>query len=195
MIHPAVRSRVQLTMEQLVRPLARRGIAPNVITLLGFLLSLVAGIAIWRNAWPWAGLLVLVASGFDMLDGALARVSGQKSLFGAFFDSTLDRLSEAAISAGLVALYLAQRNDLMVMLALGMLIGSQMVSYTRARAEGLGLECQVGLFQRPERIIALGLGLLIPSPLVLDLVVILLALLTLFTTAERIWHVWQATRT
>lgn len=196
MIHPGVRAWAQTAMEALVRPLARLGVQPNTITTLGFLLSLAAAAAVWQGAWPWAAILVLVASAFDMLDGALARVSNGGTTFGAFFDSTLDRLSEAAIGLGLIGFFLARQDDLTVLAIVLMVIGSQMVSYTRARAEGLGLSCSVGWFQRPERVIALGVALLFPVELVivLKIVIWMLAVLTLLTTLQRVFHVWYQTR-
>ena len=179
-----------------MRPLARLGVQPNTITTLGFLLSLVAAAAVWQGVWPWAGVLVLVASAFDMVDGALARVSDRGTTFGAFFDSTLDRLSESAICLGLIGYFLARQDDPTVLAIALMLIGSQMVSYTRARAEGLGLSCTVGWFQRPERVIALGVALLFPTDMVivLQVVIWMLAVLTLFTTIQRVFHVWQQSR-
>ena len=196
MIHPGVREWAQTTMEALVRPLARLGVQPNTVTTFGFILSLVAAAAVWQGMWPWAAILVLVASAFDMVDGALARVSDQGSTFGAFFDSTLDRLSEAAIGLGLIGYFLSFGDNLTVMGTAIMLVGSQMVSYTRARAEGLGLSCNVGWFQRPERVIALGLALLFPFDfiIVLKIVIWLLAILTLLTTLQRVIHVWYQSR-
>lgn len=196
MIHPGVRAWAQTTMEALVRPLARLGVQPNTITTLGFVLSLVAAVAVWQGVWPWAAILVLIASAFDMLDGALARVSNGGTTFGAFFDSTLDRLSEAAIGLGLIGYFLARQDDLTVLAIVLMLIGSQMVSYTRARAEGLGFSCTVGWFQRPERVIALGVALLFPADMVIVLQVIIwmLAVLTLVTTVQRVFHVWNLSR-
>ncbi len=196
MIHPGVRAWAQTAMEALVRPLARLGVQPNTVTTVGFLLSLVAAAAVWQGAWPWGAILVLVASAFDMLDGALARVSDGGTTFGAFFDSTLDRLAEAAVCFGLIGYFLGRQDDLTVLAAVLMLIGSQMVSYTRARAEGLDLSCTVGWFQRPERVIALGVALLFPVEMVivLKIVIWLLAVLTLFTTAQRVFHVWHQSR-
>ena len=196
MIHPGVREWAQTTMEALVRPLARLGVQPNTVTTFGFILSLVAAAAVWQGMWPWAAILVLVASAFDMVDGALARVSHQGSTFGAFFDSTLDRLSEAAIGLGLIGYFLSFGDNPTVMGTAIMLVGSQMVSYTRARAEGLGLSCNVGWFQRPERVIALGLALLFPFDfiIVLKIVIWLLAILTLLTTLQRVIHVWYQSR-
>ncbi len=191
MIHPGVRAWAQTAMEAVVRPLARLGVQPNTVTTVGLALSFVAAAAVWQGLWPWAAVLVLVASAFDMLDGALARVSDRRTTFGAFFDSTLDRLAEAAICLGLIGYFLSLQDDLTVLGAALMLVGSQMVSYTRARAEGLGLECSVGWFQRPERVIALGLALLFPANLliVLKIVIWLLAILTLLTTVQRVLHV------
>ncbi len=196
MIHPGVREWAQTTMEALVRPLARLGVQPNTVTTFGFILSLVAAAAVWQGMWPWAAILVLVAGAFDMVDGALARVSDQGTTFGAFFDSTLDRLSEAAIGLGLIGYFLSFGDNLTVMGTAIMLVGSQMVSYTRARAEGLGLSCNVGWFQRPERVIALGLALLFPFDfiIVLKIVIWLLAILTLLTTLQRVIHVWYQSR-
>ena len=196
MIHPGVREWAQTAMEALVRPLARLGVQPNTVTTFGFILSLVAAAAVWQGMWPWAAILVLVASAFDMVDGALARVSDQGSTFGAFFDSTLDRLSEAAIGLGLIGYFLSFGDNPTVMGTAIMLVGSQMVSYTRARAEGLGLSCNVGWFQRPERVIALGLALLFPFDfiIVLKIVIWLLAILTLLTTLQRVIHVWYQSR-
>lgn len=193
MIHPGVREWAQTAMEALVRPLARLGVQPNTITTLGFMLSLVAAAAVWQGLWPWAAILVLVASAFDMVDGALARVSDRGTTFGAFFDSTLDRLSESAICLGLIGYFLGLQDNLTVLGIVLMLVGSQMVSYTRARAEGLGLSCSVGWFQRPERVIALGVALLFPVEMiiVLQVVIWLLAVLTLFTTLQRVVHVRQ----
>ena len=196
MIHPGVREWAQTTMEALVRPLARLGVQPNTITTFGFILSLVAAAAVWQGMWPWAAILVLVAGAFDMVDGALARVSDRVSTFGAFFDSTLDRLSESAICLGLIGYFLGLQDGLTVLGVVLMLIGSGMVSYTRARAEGLGLSCTVGWFQRPERVIALGLALLFPFDfiIVLQIVIWLLAILTLLTTLQRVIHVWYQSR-
>lgn len=176
--------------------MARLGVQPNTVTTIGFMLSLVAAAAVWQGLWPWAAILVLVASAFDMLDGALARVSDRGTTFGAFFDSTLDRLSEAAICLGLIGYFLSTSDNVTVLGTAIMLVGSQMVSYTRARAEGLGLSCSVGWFQRPERVIALGIALLFPVDLiiVLKIVIWLLAILTLLTTLQRIIHVWHQLR-
>ncbi|MDP2727937.1 MAG: CDP-alcohol phosphatidyltransferase family protein, partial [Dehalococcoidia bacterium] len=136
------------------------------------------------------GFLVLFAGLFDMLDGAVARLSGQTTRFGALLDSVVDRFSEAAILAGLLWLYLSQQRITEVLLLFAVLLGSLMVSYVRARAEGLGLDCEVGLVARPERVLLLALGLLLSQMVP---VLALLAILTHFTVAQRVWHIWQKT--
>ncbi|GAI48957.1 unnamed protein product, partial [marine sediment metagenome] len=107
------------------------------------------------------GALVLVSGLFDLLDGALARFTKQSTKFGAILDSTIDRLSEAAIFCGLLVWYMPKVATLEIVLIFAALIGSFLVSYIRARAEGLGLECRVGLFTRAERVIVLAVGLLV----------------------------------
>ena len=141
-----------------------------------------------------AGALVLLGGAFDLFDGRVARVSGLASKFGAFYDSTLDRISEGVVYLGLLSLYnryLADVNDVtMIYLILLAMSGSFMVSYTKARAEALGLECPGGLMQRPERIVLLGGGSLLFGLMwegkVISIVVIAVALLTNFTVVQRI---------
>lgn len=130
-----------------------------------------------------AGVLVLVAGFLDMLDGALARGTGRVTRFGAVLDSTLDRLSEAALLLGILFLFAAEARLAAVLLVGITLTGSQLVSYIRARAEALGLEPRAGLFTRPERVIVLALGLLL-NQLVIALVVI--AVFSFFTVGQRL---------
>ena len=136
---------------------------------------------------------MLIGGAFDTLDGALARATGQASVFGEFFDSTMDRFSEAVVFLGVAVSYL--RSPVIdvtavvgVALSFAAMIGSIMVSYARARAEGLDLDCEVGWLQRPERIVILGVALLLPAPFLLGALV-LLAMLTHVTVAQRIAHV------
>ena len=160
-----IQRRTRAAAEQAVGPLARWGVSPNQLTVAGLLLNAGAG-AILALGWlvP-GGIAVLVASAFDLFDGALARVAGRETRFGAFFDSTLDRYSEALLFCGLLIWFTRTDDWLGALLCYLALLGSLMVSYARARAaEGLGLECTVGWFQRPERMIVLGVGLLLPSP-------------------------------
>ena len=131
------------------------------------------------------GVLVLLANVFDMLDGAVARVSGKSSRFGAFFDSTLDRYAEALVYLGVMAWLLRQGDTMALLAAYLSVVGSLMVSYSRARAEGLGVQGEVGLLPRPERILLLAVGLMLHQYLLVP-VLWLLALLTNVTTVQRI---------
>lgn len=189
------------TFEPLLTPLiawvARSGIAPNTLTVLGAMLNGVAGVLIGLGLPFWGGVvMVVLAMPLDVLDGGVARLRGLQTRFGAFLDSSLDRVAEGALLGG-VAAWFAQRSDpLGVVGAVAALVGSFMVSYTRARAEGLGVECKVGVFSRFGRFLLLAVGLLGSALAALSLTVMVwaMAVLTAYTTAERIAHVWRATR-
>lgn len=129
---------------------------------------------------------MLAAGACDLLDGAVARVSGKSGTFGAFFDSVLDRLSEAALLLGFLLLYLTQADTWGVILSYLVLVGSLMVSYLRARAEGLGIKGEVGIFTRPERVVVLALGLLTKQQFIILIVV---AVLAWFTVLQRFIYV------
>ena len=172
------------------------------MTTIGLLLSIVAAAVIAQGLLVAGGLLVLFAGIFDMFDGAMARVRHAATTYGAFFDSTLDRYSESIILLGLL-LYALQRPDLhdaiwpfaneqrwMIILIFIAVVGSLMVSYTKARAEGLGLECKTGLLARPERVVILAIGLLSGTTI---LAVFLLAILSQVTAIERVVYVWRIT--
>jgi CDP-diacylglycerol---glycerol-3-phosphate 3-phosphatidyltransferase len=147
----------------------------------------------WSNP---AGILVLLGGFFDILDGRVARISGLGSKFGAFYDSTLDRISEIAVFFGILSFYRAS-STLVALAALAM-AGSLMVSYTRARAEALGLDCKVGLMPRAERVVLIGAAALFFGAswngLVLKGVILLLAVTTNFTAFQRIVWVYQNAR-
>jgi CDP-diacylglycerol--glycerol-3-phosphate 3-phosphatidyltransferase len=178
--------------ERIVTPLARFGVSPNALTLAGFVLNLLTAAVIAAGHLTWGGALVLLSGAFDMLDGALARVAQKNTVFGAFFDSTVDRISEAALFFGVLLYYYQHGGSLLELtLTYVAVIGSLMVSYARARAEGLGLECKVGLFQRPERVVALGMGLLLGRP-VLDVAIAALAVISSITVVQRIAHIWRS---
>ncbi len=138
-----------------------------------------------------AGLLLLAASAMDMLDGALARLTGKESRFGAVLDSVSDRLSEAAVLLGLLVLYLRTDSDAGAVLVFVALVTSFMVSYIRARGEGLGVQTDVGLMTRPERLVVLSLGLVVDQVMVALAVILLLSLLT---AGQRFHHLWRETR-
>ena len=179
-----------------MRRLVALGISANVLTLGGFFLNATAGLLVALGALPLAGLLYLLSSSLDFLDGAVARLSGTSGPFGAFFDSVLDRASEASVLVGLVYWYAVQQQPSLAAVSGGVLTGSFLVSYARARAEGLGYDCEVGWLQRTERIIVLGTGLLLSGlhPLIVPCVLVLLALATAATTLQRIRHVAELTR-
>ncbi len=176
--------------------LARTSISPNIITLLGFLVTLGAAALIITGHLFAAGFVVLIAGFLDILDGTLARHTHQTSRFGALLDSTLDRLSEGILLLGILVLYLIEEQvaieAFIVVLAL---MGSLLVSYIRARAESLGLKCQVGLFTRAERVTVLALGLLLSQigyALITALAII--ALFSFITAGQRLLYVWHQTK-
>jgi CDP-diacylglycerol--glycerol-3-phosphate 3-phosphatidyltransferase len=173
-----------------VRVLARTPLTPDVLTWFGFVLIIGAAALIITGHPFAAGFVVLVAGFFDILDGALARHTGRVTPFGGVLDSTLDRLSDAAL---LVAILVFFENTLwLVLLVFLALVASLLVSYIRARAEAVGLECQGGIFTRSERIIVLALGLLLSNltnALVIALAII--AAFSFFTAGQRLFSVWR----
>ncbi len=184
-----LRSSVVVVTEPLARGLARLNLHPNTITIIGFLMNVVAAVIVGLGYVRVGGVVMLLASSTDALDGMLARLTSRQSRFGAFLDSTLDRLSEGAVLIGLMAWFLSQGSDLGVLLSAITLLGSVMVSYTRARAEGVGYECKVGLLTRPMRVVILGIGML---ALWLIPVLVLLTVFTSFTVIQRMLHVYRA---
>ncbi len=218
----------------LVALLARLDVRPDHVTVAGFAFSLLAGLAFFAGHPGMAALLLLLAGLCDILDGELARGTGVVSRFGAFFDSTLDRFSEAVVLWGVAGFYvtnlmgswrklaaLVEQVGLgevdpalamvimrglvepvtwagVTMVSVLALIGSFMVSYTRARAEGLGLDCRVGWFERPERMALLIIGGLVTGVAgkfwAMPLALLLLAVLSLATAMQRMVHVYRITR-
>ena len=168
--------------------LHQRGVTPNAVSIAGFILTLLSTILLAKGFLVVGGFVLWAASMFDMLDGALARYANQASKFGAFLDSTLDRYSESITFLGLVFYFSYQpESQTRLFLIFLTLIGSWMVSYTRARAEGLGIECKVGILQRPERLTILIAGLILR--LVLPALWIL-AIFTNITSFQRIYEVY-----
>lgn len=193
MFTPSFEARVRAWTQRIVgRLLGRSGISPNVLTALGLLLTVLVTIMLARGSLRWGGVLVLLTSAFDMLDGALARATNQKSTFGAFLDSTFDRYAEGLIFLGLLLYYQGQVGaGWATSLVYLTILGSLMVSYTRAKAEALGYDCKVGMLGRPERILLLAFGLLVGW---LPFALAILALFTNLTAAQRVFHVWQQDR-
>jgi CDP-diacylglycerol---glycerol-3-phosphate 3-phosphatidyltransferase len=182
------------TFRRLIRPLARflsaMRVRPDALTATGWAFSLCAAVLFAVGYTKTAGAVMLFAGLFDALDGAVARESGRMSTFGAFLDSTLDRFSEAAIFVGVIFFYAASQPYAALLAGVAMTF-SLMTSYTRARAEGLGLDCEVGLLERAGRVMILSLfslaGLLFAG-------LALVAAGALVTTAQRFLHVRRLTR-
>jgi len=173
--------------------LSKSGITPNTLTLTNLALNIVAAYVIATGHFLLGGVLILGSGLFDLLDGALARFTKQTTKFGAVLDSTVDRISEAATLCGLLIWYVPQEGaTLKIALILAVLIGSFLVSYIRARAEGLGWQCQVGLFTRAERVIVLAIGLLINQIFV---ALCILALFVFVTVVQRLVYVWKQEKT
>jgi CDP-diacylglycerol--glycerol-3-phosphate 3-phosphatidyltransferase len=192
-----LKKKSRVAAEAPARFLGRLGFTPNALTILGSLLTACVGLLAAQGWFLAAGVCLWLFSLTDTLDGALARATDRVSVFGAFLDSVCDRYAEAAVFFGLVWWYQTTGSSLGVALAYLALVGSLMVSYARARAEGVGLQAaDVGWFQRPERIIVLGVGLLLAGfvPAALLIVLGLLAVLTTVTVLQRVVHVARTSR-
>lgn len=168
--------------------LVKTKLTPNMITIFGFLVCMGAAVAIGAGHLLLGGALALGSGVFDMLDGALARAKKSSTKFGALLDSTLDRLCDAGLLIGLIVHYAWQGQHWLVFLAAMALVGSFSVSYIRARAEGLGLECREGLFTRPERLIVLSLGLMVGLTVI---ALWILAVMGFFTATQRLFYLWR----
>ncbi|MCJ7764023.1 MAG: CDP-alcohol phosphatidyltransferase family protein [Dehalococcoidales bacterium] len=177
--------------EPIVRVLARTPITPNSLTWFGFALSIGAAALIATGHLIIAGVIVLFGGLFDMLDGALARRTKRVTLFGSILDSTLDRLSEGALLLGILVLFSSEGSAIGVLLVGIVLITSMLVSYIRAKAESLGIECLVGVFTRPERVIVLALGLLINQ---MEIALWIIAGFSFITVCQRLFYVWRQTK-
>ena len=194
-----LRSGVYRILDPLTGWLAEHRVHPNLLTTIGFAVTLSSAWAFHQHAVPLAGFLVLLGGFFDILDGRVARLTELGSKFGAFYDSTLDRISEIVVYLGLLSLYNDYRLELgdvgMIYLIMLAMAGSLMVSYTRARAEALGLDCRVGLMPRAERVVLIGAASLFFGTawngIVLKGVIVILAVLTNVTAFQRIIWVYQ----
>jgi len=186
----------------------RIGIHPNTITLVGFMFNVFVGILYASGHFLWGGWLLLFASSFDFLDGRIARITNQTSVKGGYLDSILDRYIDIIIFAGLATYY---RDTFVYYFCLAAIMGTFMVSYTKCKAESMGLKCDVGLMQRPERIVMLGMGSIIssifqisimpfwdapfnPPQHLLIFIIIMMAVLTNFTALHRIHYTWEKLR-
>ncbi len=170
-------------------------LTPNAISLTGFALNLAAAGLVLGRLFFLAGVAFIVGSIMDTLDGRYSRMSGKGTQFGAFLDSTLDRLEEGVVLTTVAAYFASQHNQLAVAAVVAAVLLSLMVSYTRARAEALGVQCKVGLATRPVRVVILAIGLVFARGAslghfqLLAASVYVLAVLSLVTVGQRIWHV------
>src|SRR3990170_7313647 len=186
-------------IEPLARLLVGLDVHPHMVTFAGLLFSLLAALYFIQGAFLYAGIMIILAGICDVLDGRLARETNKISKFGALFDSTIDRYSEVLIFLGLVTYFLHQ-HSYMVLLIILAITGSFMVSYTRARAEGLGIECKVGIMQRPERMTFLVLGAILGAVPHTDHFLMILALwfiavLGNYTVIQRIVYIRNQLKT
>ena len=179
-------------IQPIARLLTRWGLTPNAVTVLGFLLSAAVALVLATGRLTLAGLLLIATLAFDAVDGTMARTQGTTSRFGAFLDSTLDRWTELFLYGALVWHYLQIGQDLYVLLAVAAMSTSVMVSYTRARAEGVGLPCKEGIFTRFERMVVLIVGLLFGlTPWALGIIAVLAGI----TAVQRIFVTKRADET
>jgi CDP-diacylglycerol---glycerol-3-phosphate 3-phosphatidyltransferase len=188
----------RLTTQQIFRNrLIESRLTPNAISLTGFTLNLAAAGLVVGRMFFLAGVAFIVGSIMDTLDGRYSRMSGKGTQFGAFLDSTLDRLEEGIVLTAVGAYFAARHDQLAVAAVVAAVLFSLMVSYTRARAEALGVQCKVGLATRPVRVVILSIGLLFAEGAsighfeLLAPAVYVLAALSLVTVCQRIWHVRQ----
>ncbi len=193
-----VLEKVKDDVAELIEPstqyLVKKRFKPDVLTMVGFALNLVAALLFGLDMLRWAGVMVLLAGIFDLLDGQVARAGRTATTFGALLDSTVDRYSEIVVWFGMVVSFI-RAGSLWTSSALFFaLAGSLMVSYVRARAEGLGEECKVGFMQRPERVVAIGVGALV-GQIGLTVAVWVIAVLSNYTALHRVLHVRKRSRT
>jgi CDP-diacylglycerol---glycerol-3-phosphate 3-phosphatidyltransferase len=170
-------------------------LTPNAISIVGLALNLAAAVLVTQRLFFLAGVAFIVGSVMDTLDGRYSRMSGKGTLFGAFLDSTLDRIEEGIVLAAVAGYFAAVGDDFAAAMCVVAVLGSLMVSYTRARAEALGVECKVGLATRPVRVVILSAGLVFARGAslgdfeLLAPAIYVLAALTTITVIQRVWHV------
>jgi len=178
-------------IRMIVRGLALSKIHPNVLTFIGLLINIAAAVLLAEGLFRLAGLVILGASVFDMVDGRVARATNQVTRFGGFFDSVLDRYSDLGLLMGLLVYYGSINRSFYVVLTAIAMTGSVMVSYTRARAENAIPTCKVGFMERPERVVLFIIGALFDR---MAPVLWVIAVLTNITVIHRMIFTWQETR-
>ena len=184
--------KVKDDVAELIQPstqyLVKKRFGPDALTMIGFVLNLVAAALFGVDYFRWAGLMVLLAGVFDFLDGQVARAGRTATTFGAILDSTVDRYSEIFVWFGIVVSFIRAGSFWTSSALFFALAGSLMVSYVRARAEGLGEECKVGFMQRPERVVAIGVGALV-GEIGLMVAIWAIAILSNYTALQRVLHI------
>lgn len=183
--------------EPMARAVARTGITPNGVTAIGFIGNLIAAWLAADGRWLAAGLVMLVGSGLDLLDGALARATDRATRFGAIFDAVLDRYSEAAVLFGLLVYFESRDAFVQVGLTYVALAGSVLVSLVRARAEIDGMRLREGLFTRAERVVLTAVALIIGqwAPVAVTIALWILAVLASLTALQRVYYTWKLGQT
>src|SRR3954470_8181736 len=170
-------------------------LTPNAISMVGLAGNLIAAVLVTQRLFFLAGVAFILGSVMDTLDGRYSRMSGKGSLFGAFLDSTLDRIEEGIVLAAVAGYFAATGDDFAAAMCVVAVLGSLMVSYTRARAEALGVECKVGLATRPVRVVILSIGIVFAKGAsigdfeLLAPAIYVIAALTSITVVQRVWHV------
>jgi CDP-diacylglycerol--glycerol-3-phosphate 3-phosphatidyltransferase len=187
-----LRRRTLFIVDPIVTAMARWRLSPNALTVAGMLAHFLLAWLIAQGEMRWAAVAILFIAPLDALDGALARkLHRQQGNFGAFLDSTLDRLAEIILFGGFIFYYVARDNSWMLAATYLAISGSLMVSYTRARAEALAHQARVGILSRVERYVVLTLALLLEMP---EIALVVIAVFTYITVAQRVFHVWQQAR-
>jgi CDP-diacylglycerol--glycerol-3-phosphate 3-phosphatidyltransferase len=164
-------------------------LTPNAISLTGFVLNVVAAVLVWERYFFLAGIAFVVGSVCDTLDGRYSRMSGKGTPFGAFLDSTLDRMEEGIVLTAVGAYFASKHDEMAVAAVVTAVLFSLMVSYTRARAEALGVECKVGIADRAFRVVVLSAGLVFGDLKLIEPAVYVLAIMAVVTVFQRIFHV------
>ena len=177
--------------DPIVAVLAKAHVTPNAVTTVGVLGAAGAAVLLARGQFLAGGIVVLAAGAMDLLDGALARATGQVTRFGQVFDATMDRVSEAAILFGILYYYVDRNAGQESLLAFAAIVGSLLVSYVKARGEVLGITIREGLFTRAERVILIGGGSIIDQ---VRIVLWILAVLSNLTALQRLYLIWRKTR-
>jgi CDP-diacylglycerol--glycerol-3-phosphate 3-phosphatidyltransferase len=189
-----IKKRLRGFLDPVVGLLDSIGVTPTAMTVIGLLLSFIGSIFVVRGSIRLAGLILLISGLCDALDGSIARRQNSTSIFGAFIDSTGDRISELLYFGAFILYFHSEGawGSFMILLTLVALSGSLLTSYVRARAEGLGLECRVGWLERPERLVALIIGLLL-GRILLTISLLFIAVMSVITVIQRIIHVRRLT--